>query len=237
MVFGAILAGGIGSRMGTTDKPKQFIEIGGKPIIVYTVEVFCNNRNIDKVIILCPDDWIEYTRDIFAEYPLINDKAVVISGGEKRNDTIMNAVSYIEEHYGIDEESLIVTHDAVRPFVTQRIINDNIKEAGKADACDTVIAATDTIVQSADGVNISDIPDRSKLYQGQTPQTFNAGAFKDLYNSMTDAEKGMLTDAAKVFLLKGKNVCLVKGETTNIKVTYPSDLRLAEAILGGKNEK
>ena len=83
---------------------------------------------------------------------------------------------------------------------------------------------------------ISQIPDRSKYYQGQTPQSFRAKEFKELYNSLTEEEKVILTDAAKVFVIKGKNVTLVKGETFNIKITYPYDLQLAETLLGGEKD-
>lgn len=158
----------------------------------------------------------------------------IIPGGKTRNDTIMNAITFIEENYGLDEETIVVTHDAVRPFVTHRIIEDNIEAAQNGMACDTVIPATDTIVESQDNQVISQIPDRSKYYQGQTPQSFKAKKFKDLYNSLTNEEKQILTDAAKVFVIKGEKVTLVQGETFNIKVTYPYDLQVAETLLGGE---
>ncbi|MCB6367696.1 D-ribitol-5-phosphate cytidylyltransferase, partial [Intestinibacillus massiliensis] len=115
---------------------------------------------------------------------------------------------------------------------TERIIEDNINTVMKYGACDTVIAATDTIVESTNGKVITNIPDRAYLYQGQTPQSFKAKAFKELYSSLTEQEKEVLTDAAKVFVLKGQAVNLVRGETYNIKITYPSDLQLAESLLG-----
>ena len=127
-----------------------------------------------------------------------------------------------------------MTHDAVRPFVTYRIIKDNIDAAKKYGACDTVVPATDTIVESQDGVIISAIPDRSKLYQGQTPQSFNALKLQQLYRSLTDGEKEILTDAAKIFVIKGEPVELVRGETYNVKITYPYDLTVAEGLLKGE---
>ena len=160
----------------------------------------------------------------------------IIPGGKSRNDTIMNAIDFIEKNYGLDEDSIVITHDAVRPFVTHRIIEDNIKAVEEGAACDTVIPATDTIVESMDNHVISQIPDRSKYYQGQTPQSFKAKKFKDLYNSLSEEEKQILTDAAKVFVIKGEKVTLVQGETFNIKVTYPYDLQVAETLLGGEKK-
>ncbi|MBE6042071.1 MAG: 2-C-methyl-D-erythritol 4-phosphate cytidylyltransferase [Clostridiales bacterium] len=232
MIFGAILAGGIGSRMGNVEKPKQFLHIGRKPILIHTVEKFIINDKLDKVIVLCPDQWLAYTKDLLEKYIPGNDVAV-IKGGSRRNETILNAISYIEENFGLDEETILVTHDAVRPFVTHRIIEENIEMAQQGAACNTVIPATDTIVESRDGKTVSLIPDRSMYYQGQTPQTFRAKRFRDLYLSLSEEEKAILTDAAKVFVVKGDEVRIVLGETFNIKVTYPYDLQLAETLLGG----
>ena len=234
MIFGVVMAGGIGTRMGNVDKPKQFLLIGGKPIIVHTVEKFCINNRLEKVIVLCPEQWVSYTRDLLAKYIPDSGRYVVIAGGKLRNDTMMNAIKYIEENYGLDDKTYLITHDAVRPFVTQRIIDDNIAYAESMTPCDTVIPATDTIVESVDHENIASIPNRADYYQGQTPQSFGAKEFKELYESLTDEEKGILTDASKVFVMKGKSVALVQGETFNIKVTYPYDLQLAETLLRGE---
>ena len=143
----------------------------------------------------------------------------------------MNAISYIDAQGGLDDDTIIVTHDSVRPFVTYRIIEENIKAAREYGACDTVIPATDTIVESLDHSVISSIPDRSVMYQGQTPQSFNAVKLKNLYNSLSEEEKEILTDAAKIFVMKGERVALVQGETFNMKITYPYDLRVAKSLL------
>ncbi len=234
MVFGVILAGGVGTRMGNVDKPKQYLTIGEKPIIVHTVEKFYINDKFEKIIILCPLNWIAYTNDIFKKYQSEQgNKIVIIPGGLTRNETILNAIDYIEQNYGLDDDTVVVTHDAVRPFVTYRIIEENIKFAAEGVACDTVVPATDTIVESQDGEVITQIPDRAKYYQGQTPQSFKAKLFKKLFSSLSVNEQAILTDAAKVFVMKGYPVSLVMGEASNIKVTYPYDLEFAETLLGG----
>ena len=143
----------------------------------------------------------------------------------------MNAIRQIESEYAVDDETIIVTHDSVRPFVTHRIIEENIEYARKYGACDTAVPATDTIVQSEDNIVISDVPERSKMYQGQTPQTFRLKKLKELYEGLTEEEKRILTDAAKIFVMKGEKVYLVEGEVSNIKITYPYDLRVAETLI------
>ncbi len=232
LVFGAILAGGSGVRMGNPDKPKQFFILGDRPILVHTVEKFCACGAFAQVLLLCPEKWIRQTRDILKRYcPQYDDKVTVVAGGDVRNATIMNAIAYLEQAYDIDESTILVTHDAVRPFVSLRILEQNIEAAQQFGACDTVIPATDTIVESIDGRSISQIPDRSKLYQGQTPQSFKMLRLKELFESLSEEEKDVLTDACKIYALHGEQVALVTGDACNIKVTYPNDLRVAEAML------
>ena len=231
MIFAAILAGGIGSRMGGTDTPKQFLNLGNKPVIVHTIEKFVINKDIDKIIVLTPKNFINHTVHLIEEYIPNCDNIVVIEGGQTRNDTIMNSISFIDENFGIDDESIIITHDSVRPFVTHRIIEDNIKAARKYGACDTVVPATDTIVESINGETIESIPVRDYYYQGQTPQSFNIKKLFNLITSLTEEEKNILTDACKIFTLKDEDVHLVDGEVTNIKITYPYDLKLANTLL------
>lgn len=231
MIFGVVLAGGVGSRMGNEELPKQFMLVGDKPILIHTLEKFCGNSVFQEVLVLCPDQWVTYTKNLIKKHFRKMEQTVVLSGGSTRNETIMKAVSYIEDTYGLDEKTMVVTHDSVRPFVTLRIIEENIRCAKEFGVCDTVVAATDTIVCSEDGIRIGAIPERRKIYQSQTPQTFPALKLKNLYYSLTEAEKASLTDAAGIFVLKGENVYLVKGEVSNIKITYPYDLYVAEAIL------
>ena len=230
--YGLILAGGMGARMGNAEKPKQYLELAGRPIILYTIEKFLVCPELDQVVVLCPKAWIKYTEDLVARNLAGADRVHVACGGATRNETIMNGIAYIEEHFGLTEETVIVTHDAVRPFVTHRILMENITCAREAGACDTVIPASDTIVESADGTLISSIPDRRKMYQGQTPQSFRAKELRERYEALTEEEREILTDACKIFVMKGLPVRLVRGEVYNIKITYPSDLRMAQSILG-----
>jgi len=236
MIFAAILAGGIGSRMGGTDTPKQFLNLGNKPVIIHTIEKFLINSQIDNIIVLTPKNFINHTNHLIEEHIPKNENITVIEGGKTRNDTLINSIKYIEDNFGIDDDSIIITHDSVRPFLTHRIIEDNIEAAKKYGACDTVVPATDTIVESLNGEIISNIPVRSNYYQGQTPQSFNIKKLADLINSLTDEESSILTDACKIFTLKGEEVHLVEGEVTNIKITYPYDLKLANTILEDIND-
>ena len=232
-VFGVVLAGGMGTRMGNTDKPKQYMELGEKPVIIHTIEKFYIHPEIENTIVLCPKAWVKHTENIIKKHIPDTNAIHVIEGGETRNDTIMNAISFIEEKYGLFEDTIIVTHDSVRPFISHRIISENIRYAKEYGACDTVVPATDTIVRSDNGEYITDIPERKYMYQGQTPQTFQAKMLKDMFLDLSEEEKNLLTDAAKILVLKGKKVYLVQGEVSNIKLTYPFDIRVAQTLLQG----
>lgn len=235
MVFAAVFAGGIGSRMGNSDTPKQYLELGTKPVIIHTVEKFFINDRIDEILVLCPKAWVAHTKDLVEKHLPAGKKITVISGGATRNGTLEAAIDYIEDNYETDEQTVLVTHDAVRPFLTHRIICENVDAAIEYGACDTVIPATDTIVASDDGKMISSIPERNKMFQGQTPQSFRLKELERVLSSLTEEEKAILTDACKIFSIKNKPVYMVSGEVYNIKITYPYDLKVAKTLLKGKD--
>ena len=232
-VFAAILAGGSGKRMGNSEKPKQYLMLGSKPILAHTVEKFCASNAFEAVLVLCPKAWVQQTRDLLKRHcPEFTSMVQVVAGGTTRNDTVKQAVAYVEANYQVDQNTILVTHDAVRPFVSQRIIAENIQAVREHGACDTVIPATDTIVQSEDAQTISSIPDRSMLYQGQTPQSFRLLELKELINGLSVEEEMILTDACKIYVLRNKEVALVRGDVSNMKITYPQDMRVAASLIG-----
>lgn len=235
MIFGAIVAGGIGSRLNTKGVPKQFLPIGkqNKPIIIHTLEKFILCSEFDHIYLGVHKEWIEYTESLLEKYISDTDRITIVKGGAERNLTILNILSKIEEDYGKSNDHIAVTHDAVRPFVTLRMIKENITAALEYGACDTVVEAVDTIIKSIDGDFLDSVPKRSEMYLGQTPQSFNIKSFKEIYSDLSQEEKDVLTDACKVFAFRNKKVKLVRGDASNIKITTPSDYKIANAILGG----
>ena len=230
MIYALILGSGIGSRMGNTTLPKQFLKIGNKPIIIHTIEQFILSTRVNKIIVVVSSDYENYLKDLFKEYKLNNIDIVI--GGSDRSSSMINGCNYILDNYAVNDNDIIITHDAVRPFVTSRIINDNIDKIKNYDAIDTVIPATDTIVEVDDDI-ISNIPIRSKMFQGQTPQTFRLKELVSIYNSLSNDEKEILTDACKIYTLKNKRVGYVKGEIYNLKITTKFDLNVAHSIVKG----
>lgn len=232
MVVAGIVAGGVGARMGNSTVPKQFLEIGGKPIIIHTIEKFLASLDIDGIVVGVHSDWQDYMENLIHKFIGVSEKIFIAEGGASRNETIAKIIQKAEDTWGITEDTIIVTHDAVRPFVNLRIIRDNVEAARKYGVCDTVIPATDTIVQSDNQAYITEIPVRNEMYQGQTPQSFKYGIFKEVYESMTCDELEIVTDACKMFYLKNRKVHLVKGDISNFKITYTFDWKMAQCMLG-----
>ncbi|MBR1779751.1 MAG: 2-C-methyl-D-erythritol 4-phosphate cytidylyltransferase, partial [Clostridia bacterium] len=228
MIFAAILAGGVGSRMNIADMPKQFLPLKAKPIIIHTLEKFILNDRFDKIYIGVHPNWLLYMKDLLKKYNLQIEKIKILPGGLDRTETILNIIKEIKADVGGTNlsEHILVTHDSVRPFVTSRIINDNIDAASRFGACNTVVQAIDTIVVSEDADTVKSIPQRSLMYLGQTPQSFNLELIIKLYDSISESDKATLTDACKVCVLKNIPVKLVRGEYSNFKITTITDYKM-----------
>lgn len=230
MVFAVIVAGGTGTRMGAA-LPKQFLNVGGIPVIIRTLGKFTSVPDISHVIVLVPGEWKDYTEElVFKKNDFKKEDVSVICGGKSRNDTILKAVEFISGKYGTDDDTVMITHDSVRPFVTERIIKDNIQAMKNECACTTVIPSTDTILESADGKSVTGTLDRSILFNCQTPQSFKVKLWYELYSSASPEKREKYTDASSVIMDAGRKVGIVRGEVSNIKITYPEDMIIAEAF-------
>lgn len=235
MIYAEILAGGKGTRMGNTALPKQFLELGGVPIIIHTIGKFVLEDRFEKILIVVLPEWVQYAQDLINKHfdSDTKNRLVIVEGGQDRNSTLMNGVNYIDENYGLNEDDIIVTHDAVRPFVSRRIISENIENALLYGATDTAIAATDTIIKTDKNYSyINEIPERDVMFQGQTPQSFNIKKLKSAYDNLTNDQKKILTDAAKIMLLASDNkVKVVNGDQLNFKITRSYDLKVANLLI------
>lgn len=235
MVYAGILAGGLGTRMKSEDMPKQFLDLGGRPILIHTVEQFLLHPDIGEIVVALPRPWVSYSIDLIRRSFPSTDRIHLIPGGNSRNESLMAIVSDIEQRHGLQASDFILSHDAVRPFISARILQENIDAVRQYGAVDTVIPAYDTIVASEDGELISGIPPRSTMYQGQTPQSFQIQRLKELYAGLGEEERASLTDAASIFVLKGQPVRLVLGDPSNLKITTGYDLKLARSLLGNRS--
>ncbi len=230
MRFGAILAGGTGSRMKLATMPKQFLPLGDKPVILHTITQFLAVPEIDYVYIGVHPDWVDYMQDLLKTHA-ITQRVRVLAGGADRHATILHIAQAICQNHGNDPDHIILTHDAVRPFVTPEIVKQNIELTQTYGACDTVMGATDTIIASTDGEYITGTPVRSEIFQAQTPQSMTLKILQDSYAKLTPAELAKTTDACSVVARAGYPVKLLLGIPENIKLTTNMDYHIAQYLV------
>ena len=225
MIITGIVAGGTGSRMGASDLPKQFMELGNRPLFIYTAEKFL--KQSDFIIIGMNKEWLKLAEFMLKKFLPDSKNIFVTEGGSDRNGTVKNIIAFAREKLKCRHDDIILTHDGARPFVDERMISESISAIEKCDICTVAVPATDTIVVSADGEFAEDFPDRSKMFLVQTPQTFRTGDFDEIYHSLSGKEKKTATDVCRLFMAKGKKVMLIKGSAENIKITYAQDYKMA----------
>lgn len=233
MVTAAILGGGRGSRLGS-ETPKQFIALEGESIIIMSLRAFKESSLVDAAVLLVPEDFVDFTKSLVASSCLQDESfpVYVLSGGENRSETLLLSLEFIKEKFGL-QNNIVLTHDAARPFINKRIIEENIIAAKKYGAVSTCIPATDTVFLSADGRSVLSVPERRNVFHAQTPQTFKAERLYELCKKMSKEEFYSLTDGCSVFIHNGERVYMVRGDENNIKITYPGDIERAADILKG----
>lgn len=222
-----ILAAGKGDRFGSPI-PKQFMVLGGKPVIEHTLDVFYYHMDIAMICVVCPRGYCKELEEKYAGlYPA--KKIIVTEGGTSRQESTLMGLRAVKSLMADDD--IVIIHDSVRPFVSPRIVSENIAAASTHGAVDTVIPSHDTIVDSQDGSWATSIPERKRLFLGQTPQTFRYGLICDALDGLTLDELSAVTDEVTLVLRRLLRVNLVMGEKTNFKITTSWDLELAEALL------
>lgn len=236
MIYGAMLAGGSGTRIKSSVIPKQFIEINSQPIIIHTLKNMLKLDRFDLIYIACREDYIDYLQKQVDDIPN-SHKVRIIKGGKERMDTIRNVTTAIEQDNGISENDVIVIHDAVRPFVTQKILNDSIEYATKFGACVCGLPCADTILHSVHGDVVDDIPPRSELYCGQAPDSFNLKRFIEMENALTDEQKLKITGTSQICTMNNQPIYIIEGDALNFKITTDSDLELARKLLSSDTER
>ncbi|MFQ7597584.1 2-C-methyl-D-erythritol 4-phosphate cytidylyltransferase [uncultured Clostridium sp.] len=224
MISAIILAGGKGKRMRSAIS-KQFIDIKGKPIIYYTLKKFSENKKIDNIIVVLPEDEVKYFKEnILKKYELRINKIVI--GGKERQDSVYNSLKSLKN----SSTDIVLIHDGARPFISERIINEGIKFAEIYGAAAPGVMPKDTIKVKNEKNFSVDTPNRANLVSIQTPQVFKFDEILECHEKIRyNGEK--VTDDTMVVEKYGYSVYLYDGEYTNIKVTTPEDLILAERLI------
>jgi len=210
-----ILAAGTGSRIGG-EKPKQFLLFDGKELFVHSLLTFTNCEIIDELVLVVNDFYNSEYVNIIKKYE-ISKKLVLINGGKTRQNSVQNAIEYISKN---NENAIVLVHDAARPYVSEKVIRDNIEAVKKFECCTTAIPSSNSVYLTKDGNFVEEV-NRDSVYLAQTPQS---GYLKIFQKAFENIDK-IYTDEAAIFASVGYVPHIVLGEEKNIKITYPEDLQ------------
>lgn len=231
MNIAIIFAGGTGQRMNTAAKPKQFLELHGKPIIIYTLEHFQEHPQIDGIVLVCLKDWIPYCRELLARFGISKVQAIV-PGGSSGQESIFRGLEAAQKLY--PQDSVVLIHDGVRPLINAQLITDVIDCVEKNGSAVTVAPAIETVVVKKQDGHIGDIMDRSRCEMAKAPQCFY---LKDIYGAHLRAiaeDKHDFIDSAGLMKHYGFRLSTVVGSSENIKITTPIDFYLFRAIIDAR---
>lgn len=227
-----LLAGGVGSRMGA-DIPKQFLEVKGKPIIVYSIENFQRNQQIEKIVVVCKSDWIEHLQMLVKKYAL-NKVCWIIDGGETGHDSIRNGVFFLKDK--AESDDFIIVHDAVRPVLPQKTIDELLIVAHtNGNACSSIVCHPPIVYTKDKKSGIRDI-DREHVMLTASPQAFLYSSALKYYEQAESENQHNFTFTSSMFIHYGERIYFAKGTTCNIKITQKEDLALFEALLNVPEE-
>ena len=223
-VFALIPAAGCGRRFGSGVR-KQFLNLGGRPVVVRTLEIFQKHPLIEKIFLVVPAEETDYCRyELVAEYDLPK-VAAVITGGAERQDSVNNGLIAC----GAAADDIIVIHDGVRPLFPAERLAEVVRVAAEWGACIAGVPVKDTLKEIRGGI-IRGTPDRGRVWQAQTPQAFRFDLIRNAHEAALQSGVRATDDAALVERL-GAEVRMIEGSYRNIKITTPEDLLLAEAFL------
>lgn len=221
-----VFAGGTGQRMNTRSKPKQFLEVHGKPIIIYTLEHFEYHKEIDSITVVCIKEWIEELRGFLKRYGITKVEKIV-PGGETGHDSIYIGLNAMRNTTADDD--IVLIHDGVRPLITEELISENIKTVKKYGNAITAEAARESVVRSQDGDLINEVPDRSQMFTAKAPQSFRYGEILLLYEK-AKANGHRSIDSSHLLSIYKVPMHIVKSTKNNIKITDPADFYVFRAL-------
>ncbi|WP_079398573.1 IspD/TarI family cytidylyltransferase [Streptococcus agalactiae] len=233
MNIGVIFAGGVGRRMNTKGKPKQFLEVHGKPIIVHTIDIFQNTEAIDAVVVVCVSDWLDYMNNLVERFNLTKVKAVV-AGGETGQMSIFKGLEAAEQL--ATDDAVVLIHDGVRPLINEEVINANIQSVKETGSAVTSVRAKETVVLVNDS-KISEVVDRTRSFIAKAPQSFY---LSDILSIERDAISKGITDAIDSSTLMGmynRELTIVEGPYENIKITTPDDFYMFKALYDARENE
>ncbi len=227
MNIALVFAGGTGQRMQNTARPKQFLELYGKPIIIHTLEIFQKHPDIDMIVVPCVAGWHDHLRALAQQFG-ITKLVKIVPGGKTSQESKLSALRAVRELCSDDD--IVVMHDAVRPLITGKLISDNLACARTHGNAITVDPFTETGIISEDGNTVESAIERRKLYIAKAPQTFYYKDALEAHEAAQSMPESTTIDTCTIMTALGKQLYFVRCEHSNIKITTPEDYYVFKAI-------
>ncbi|MCQ2211188.1 MAG: 2-C-methyl-D-erythritol 4-phosphate cytidylyltransferase [Paludibacteraceae bacterium] len=232
MNIAVVFAGGVGSRMNTKSRPKQFLDLNGKPILIYTLELFDNHPQIDAIVCVCLESWIPYLKKMIRKFE-INKVVEIVSGGKSGQDSIYNGLCAAEcytKEQGVMQDSIVLIHDGVRPLITEETITQNIDKVKECGSCITCVPAIETVIvaQQSGGLQI---PKRSDCKLARAPQSFYLKDIIEAHRKNRESENLDFIDSCSLMSYYGMELGMIDGPMENIKITTPTDYFVFRAMV------
>lgn len=231
MNIGIIFAGGSGTRMNTKSRPKQFLELNGKPILIYTIELFDNHSDIDAIVVVCIEPWIPFLHKMLRIFE-INKVVAVVSGGISGQDSIYRGLCAAEDyiHEKGETDATVLIHDGVRPLITEETICQNIAKVKECGSCITCVPATETVIVNQHNGTLG-IPRRKDCMMARAPQSFLLSEIINAHRRSQAEGKTDFIDSCSLMSHYGIKLGLIEGPVENIKITTPTDFFVFRAMV------
>lgn len=236
MNYALIFAGGTGTRMNSKTKPKQFLELHGKAIIIHTLEIFENHPEIDGISVVCIESWLDYLKKLIDKEGFKKVKWIV-PGGNSGQESIYNGLKAIHDDPSTSDDDIVLIHDGVRPLINDDVISDNIECVKKNGTSITVSPAIETIAMVDENNKIVDTVEREKCRLARAPQSFKVGDIFGCHTKAIEANKFDFIDSASMMSYYGFSLYTVLGPAENIKITTPSDYYIFRSITEAKENQ
>jgi len=237
MNIALIFAGGSGTRMNTKSRPKQFLDLNGKPILIYTIELFDNHPDIDGIIVVCLDAWIPFLQKMLKKFD-ISKVICVIPGGQSGQESIYKGLCSAEAYSNEqnDDNSIVLIHDGVRPLISAETISDNITKVKECGSCITTVPATETVIINNQDASLL-IPKRSDCIMARAPQSFFLKDIIEVHRKSQIDGMTAFIDSCSLMNHYGYKLGFIQGPMENIKITTPADYFVLRALIEARENQ
>ncbi len=225
MNYAILLSGGKGTRVGG-DIPKQYTLVAGRMMITYAFEALIRSEDVDRIVLVADDEWISGIRGDLADAGLSPEKLIgTAAPGENRQESILQGLEYIMNHYDSTDEDTVLVHDAARPSLSEDLIHRCYTAFQGHDGVMPALPMKDTVYRSEDGKSIAGLLNRSEIYAGQAPELFSLKKYYEANMCLTRSDLLKINGASEPAVTAGMDIVMIAGDESNYKITTEADLK------------